>query len=101
MRTEPTPMQPLKPPLPSELPLTEDPRTAAQPLTIEDLEDVTIRVVSLDELGAPPPEARVEPAIELTAPQTEVPHGVVPQANVSPTRSAASAPAAPATRTAI
>ena len=79
MHTEQTPVQPQKPP-----PLSELPEPVA-----EELENVTIRVVRLDQLGpqAPPVPFRAPPP-----PQTAPPRGISPPA----AQSAAAASLAPA-----
>src|SRR5215472_1325890 len=82
MRTEPTPVQPQKPPLLSEMP---------EPVA-EELENVTIRVVRLDQLGRQPPPA---PLSAPRAPQSGPPRGTLPSAAQSaPAASPAPAPAA-------
>jgi hypothetical protein len=83
MHTEPKPVQPQKPPLLSEM---------SEPVA-EELENVTIRVVRLDQLGPQPPPTRL-PA--PPAPQSAPPRSAPP--SVTPNGAAASPAPAPAAR---
>jgi len=87
MRTEPTPVESVKlPPLPDTL----DP-----PVTADDLEDVTIRVVRLDQLAKPPAPPEPPPAPPAPrAPVTQASSTAVPAARTPPP--AAAPPQAPA-----
>src|SRR6516165_3714734 len=81
MHTEPTPVQPLKPP-----PLSETP----DPPVAEELENVTIRVVRLEQLGRGP-----EPLPAPAAPQSDPPRGTSARGAESlPVAPTSSAPAA-------
>jgi hypothetical protein len=100
MHTEPTPVQPNKTPLLSETPLAEMPDIPVA----EELENVTIRVVRLDQLGRrpepiPAPTAPTTPSREASRAESAAPAVTVraPAAPVAPASSAATAraPAAP------
>ena len=63
MQTEPAPVEsPKRPPLPDTL----DP-----PVTADDLEDVTIRVVRLDQLAKPPAPPEPPPAPQCCLPESQ------------------------------
>src|SRR5215468_10365353 len=86
MHTEPTPVEPIKRP-----PLTED---SELPPTAEELENVTIRVVRLDQLAATPPAER---SAQPAGPRDGTQRIPVSTATVSPpATSARAAPRAPA-----
>ena len=88
MHTESTPVQPQKPPLLSEMP---------EPVA-EELEDVTIRVVRLDQLGRQPapPAPRAPQSSRGTAPSVAQSAPAASLAAAPAARSPAPAPAAPA-----
>src|SRR6516162_3767201 len=86
MHTEPKPVEPIKRP-----PLTEN---SELPPTAEELENVTIRVVRLDQLaGAPPAERSAQPAGPRNGMQRS---SALPATVAAPPASARAAPRAPA-----
>src|SRR6516165_7895816 len=86
MHTEPTPVEPIRRP-----PRTEN---SELPPTAEELENVTIRVVRLDQLaGAPPAERSAQPAGPRNGMQRS---SALPATVAAPPASARAAPRAPA-----